>query len=139
MPPSYKKTTEGVWVVCGEPHEIHEGMVPVTKRDGSVRETLIVKVSKPFLIDGKQKVYGYLADEKGKAITQLDQQSSKTSIPESFQKELVEKAQKLVSKYNFCDHCGKNVGEIEVQDDDGQWGIICSSCSLLKEKFVFNL
>ena len=53
---SYRKTTNGTWVVCGPTSVVRPGAtVTVTKKDGTTKTETIATTGKPF---GDQ-VYGY--------------------------------------------------------------------------------
>lgn len=59
----YRKTREGKWAVFGPVAELHEGAVTVAKKDGTRKTETVVRVSKPFAVDGVPHAYGYLAEQ----------------------------------------------------------------------------
>jgi hypothetical protein len=58
---TFKKTKKGEWVACGPESEVRVGPVSITKRDGAVKHENVVSLGKPFSVEGKTMVYGYLA------------------------------------------------------------------------------
>ncbi len=58
---TYRKTKDGQWVVCGPATEVHLGIVTVSKKDGGAKQETVVKLGKPFLLNGTNYVYGYIA------------------------------------------------------------------------------
>jgi hypothetical protein len=58
---TYRKTRDEKWVAFGPVSEVRVGNVVVTKRDGASKTETVVSLGKPFLADGRQCVYGYLA------------------------------------------------------------------------------
>jgi hypothetical protein len=61
-----KDRRTGAWNVFGPASEVRVGTVTVTKKDGTHRQERVVKVSKPFDVDGVAHVYGYLEDKAPK-------------------------------------------------------------------------
>lgn len=57
---SYRKTKEGEWAAYGPASAIRPGLITVTKASGETKTEEIVRVSKPFNVDGKPFAYGYL-------------------------------------------------------------------------------
>jgi hypothetical protein len=59
---SYRKTKQGVWVVCGPVAEVKVGKVAVTKKDGTTKAETIESIGKPFsAASGEgEMVYGYI-------------------------------------------------------------------------------
>jgi len=57
---SYRKTKQGVWVVCGPVAEVRVGKVAVTKKDGTTKTETIESVGKPFAASSGDLVYGYI-------------------------------------------------------------------------------
>jgi len=61
-----KDRRTGRWNVFGPASEVRVGTVTVTKKDGTHRQERVVKVSKPFDVNGTPHVYGYLEDNTTK-------------------------------------------------------------------------
>jgi hypothetical protein len=58
---TYRKTRDGAWAVFGPQAECDgPGPYTVTKKDGTTKQELVVRVSKPFDIEGVAHVYGFL-------------------------------------------------------------------------------
>ena len=62
---SYRKTKQGLWVVCGRVSEIKVGHVTVVKKDGSTKVETVESIGKPFSAPGGDMVYGYLKPSNG--------------------------------------------------------------------------
>ncbi len=58
---TFRKTNQGEWVVFGTLDEVTIGKVFVTKKDGKKAPVDVERVGKPFTVDGRQMVYGYIA------------------------------------------------------------------------------
>jgi len=58
---TYRRTRDGEWAVFGPAALLHEGIVAVTRKDGSVRTENIGRLSAPFNANGTQYCYGYIA------------------------------------------------------------------------------
>jgi len=57
---SYRKTKQGVWVICGPVAEVKVGKVTVTKKDGTTKTESIESIGKPFATSSGDLVYGYI-------------------------------------------------------------------------------
>ena len=58
---SYRKTSKGQWVAFGPASAIKAGAtVTVTKASGEAKTELIESVGRPFAVNGRQMVYGYI-------------------------------------------------------------------------------
>jgi len=57
---SYRKTKQGLWVVCGKAGEVKVGKVTVTKKDGSTKTETVESIGKPFSTSSGEMVYGYI-------------------------------------------------------------------------------
>ncbi len=66
----YRKTKDGEWVAYGPAAELRPGMVAVTKKDGTAKEEAVLRVGKPFTVDGVAMAYGYLAPDPEHACAQ---------------------------------------------------------------------
>jgi hypothetical protein len=60
--PSYRKTKSGEWVVFGPAATVRPGRVNVAKRDGTTKAETVERVGRPFVVDGVECVYGYIAE-----------------------------------------------------------------------------
>jgi hypothetical protein len=58
---SYRKTKQGEWVAFGPVNEIAAGVVTITTRAGKQKTERVVRLGRPFEVDGVEHVYGYLA------------------------------------------------------------------------------
>jgi hypothetical protein len=59
----YRKTRAGEWVAMGPPELVHAGAdVTVTKKDGTTKNEFVLRVGKPFEVDGVEMVYGFITD-----------------------------------------------------------------------------
>ena len=59
---SYRKTKTGEWVAYGPVSWIVAGQqVEIAKKDGSVNVETVATVGRPFTVDGREMVYGYLS------------------------------------------------------------------------------
>jgi len=59
---NWKKTRDGSWATFGPINEVSVGTVTVTKKSGDTVTARVAKVSKPFQVDGRSYVFGYLDD-----------------------------------------------------------------------------
>jgi len=57
---SYRKTKQGIWVVCGPVAEVRVGKVVVTKKDGTSKAETVESIGKPFSAASGEMVYGYI-------------------------------------------------------------------------------
>ncbi len=59
---TFRNTPKSGWVVFGPAGEMKLGHVNVAKKDGGTKQANVVRISKPFDVNGKPHVYGFLAD-----------------------------------------------------------------------------
>jgi len=100
---TYRKNSRtGEWTVFGPEHELQVGIVTVCKKDGTTKSEHVVRLSKPFDVDGIPHVFGYLAKKT----------SNKTSN-------------------RICDECWEPIRgrAIKCQDSNGFVGYCCSRCA----------
>lgn len=65
---TFRKTNQGEWVVFGTLDEVVVGTVMVTKKGQTkLAPVNVERVGKPFSVDGRQMVYGYLAPKGAKS------------------------------------------------------------------------
>lgn len=58
---SYRKTKAGEWVAYGPADALRVGPVTVAKKSGETKSETVSRLGRPFSVDGRQMVYGYLA------------------------------------------------------------------------------
>lgn len=59
-PLTYRKTSQGEWVVFGPVADMRLGLVWVRKRDGSIKDESVERLGRPFDVAGVPHCYGYL-------------------------------------------------------------------------------
>jgi predicted RNA-binding Zn-ribbon protein involved in translation (DUF1610 family) len=58
---TYRKNPRtGEWTVFGPQSELRVGVVTVHRKDGTTKSERVVRLSKPFNVDGVTHVYGYI-------------------------------------------------------------------------------
>lgn len=57
---TYRKTRHGEWVAYGPASEVRPGQVTVQTKGGKRKLETVTSVGRPFRVDGKEMVYGYL-------------------------------------------------------------------------------
>lgn len=63
----YRKTRDGKWAVFGPCDEIEVGNVTVSKKDGGTKREKVVRLSKPFDVDGVPHRFGYIEEQAARA------------------------------------------------------------------------
>lgn len=58
---TYRKAKSGEWVAFGPADALRVGPVRVSKKSGETKSETVSRLGKPFSVDGRQMVYGYLA------------------------------------------------------------------------------
>ncbi len=58
---TYRRTRDGEWAVFGPASLLREGLVAVSKKDGSVRTENISRLGRIFTVGGAEYRYGYIA------------------------------------------------------------------------------
>lgn len=105
---SYRKTKTGEWVAYAPAAAVAGTVeqITVTKRDGSTKTETIERLGRPFVVDGREMVYCYLAKAAWPTTTTTRKPSSSP-----------------------CDECGERRGYIECRDSSGLMGLCCSRCA----------
>jgi len=104
---TYRKNARtGEWNVFGPQHEVKVGVVTVHKKDGTTKSERVVRLSKPFDVNGEPHVFGYLEKETSH---QTPHQAS----------------------HGTCDECGEPIrGQaIKCRDSSGIVGYCCARCA----------
>lgn len=57
---TYRKTRNGEYVAYGPATIVREGVVTITKRDGSTKQVMVSGVGRTFTVDGIGMRYGYI-------------------------------------------------------------------------------
>jgi len=99
---AYRKNSRtGEWTVFGPQRELEVGVVTVHKKDGTTKSERVVRLSKPFDVNGAPHVFGYL---------------EKTSHQAS---------------HKTCDNCGEPIRgrAIQCRDSSGILGYCCAWCA----------
>jgi len=100
---TYRKNARtGEWNVFGPQRELRVGVVTVHRKDGTTKSERVVRLSKPFDIDGVAHVFGYL-----------------------------EKETSHQASHGTCDGCGEPISghAIQCRDSSGIVGICCARCA----------
>jgi hypothetical protein len=76
----YRKTKTGEWVVMGPTDAVRAGEdCTVTRKNGETKTEFVVRVSKPFDVDGTECVYGFITDKE--PATPKEQQPETVAVP----------------------------------------------------------
>jgi hypothetical protein len=87
----YRKTKKGEWVVMGPVDAVDAGEdVTVTRKNGTTKNEFVLRVSKPFDVDGVEMVYGFITDPDpaGKDAPASSADEPMVSVPVSLVKRL---------------------------------------------------
>lgn len=99
---TYRKTRQGEWVAFGPASLISAGaVVTVTKRSGETKTERITSSGRPFIANGTEMVYGYLA---------------KSDAPQR-------------GTRHMCDECGERRAVTTATDMSGFTGDVCGICA----------
>lgn len=64
MTVKYRKTKAGGWVAYGNIAHVRLGTITVTKSDGTTKTETVVSLGAPFVAEGQNMIYGYLAGSR---------------------------------------------------------------------------
>jgi len=107
-PVTFRKTQQGEWVIMMPESYARVGdTVAVTKKDGHTKNVQIVRIRRPFNVQGKPYVYCEFKDSSARPVS-----APSMSVA-------------------ICDNCGARIsgsGEERV-DSSGIRGIVCRNCA----------